>query len=314
MNASRAAIIFILIASIGTSLWWWMGFPAGTVTVTIPPGASARTVADMLKKERVISSKTLFLQAAVISGSIRHLKAGTYRVSPRASMFSVLNTLAHGKAEYVKVTIPEGFSAQQVADALETRQVVDGKKFMSLAAERKLEGYLYPETYFFEQFMKEEQVAGRMVAEFRKHYTPELAARAAELKMTEAQVVTLASIIEKEAAAAAERPLISGVFHNRLRKRWYLESCPTVMYALGGHKERLTLADTRVNSPYNTYQRPGLPPGPICNPGIDSIKAALYPAQTEDMFFVAGSSGTHMFSRYYSEHLKNKRSARRKPK
>lgn len=314
MNGSRIAVIIALIASIGVSLWWWMSFPAGTVTVTIPPGASARMVADVLKRERVISSKIFFLQVAVVSGNIRHLKAGTYRVAPRSSVFTVLDTLAHGKAEYVKVTIPEGFGAQQVADALAAKQVVDGKKFLALVAERKLEGYLYPETYFFEPFMKEEQVAERMVAEFRKQFTPELAARAAELKMTELQALTLASIIEKEAAAAAERPLISGVFHNRLRKRWYLESCPTVMYALGGHKERLTLADTRVDSPYNTYQHPGLPPGPICNPGIDSIKAALFPAKTDDMFFVAGSSGTHVFSRYFSEHLKNKRSMRRKPK
>jgi UPF0755 protein len=118
--------------------------------------------------------------------------------------------------------------------------------------------------------------------------------------------VILASIIEKEAVRADERALIAGVFYNRLKKGWYMESCATVQYSLGGHKPALSYKDTRVNSPYNTYRCYGLPPGPICSPGRDSINAALYPAKTEDMFFVAASSGTHLFSQYFSEHINNK--------
>ena len=119
-------------------------------------------------------------------------------------------------------------------------------------------------------------------------------------------VITLASIIEKEAGGTDEMPFVSAVFHNRLKKNWYLESCATVLYALGKHKDKLLFKDLQVKSPYNTYRHRGLPPGPICNPGKESLKAALYPAETDDMFFVAQGSGAHSFSRYYRDHLKNK--------
>jgi conserved hypothetical protein, YceG family len=133
------------------------------------------------------------------------------------------------------------------------------------------------------------------------------------MKMSEREVVTLASIIEQEAAKAEEQPLVSAVFHNRLKKRWFLESCATVQFAIGKHKEKLSLKDTQVRHPYNTYRNYGLPPGPICNPGAGALRAALHPAETDAMFFVASSSGTHMFSRYFSDHLKNKSKRKRRP-
>jgi UPF0755 protein len=151
-----------------------------------------------------------------------------------------------------------------------------------------------------------------MVSQFRKNFTVEMEQRTVQLKMKESSIVTLASIIEKEAVLASERPLISAVFHNRLKKHWYLESCASVLYALGEHKKSLTFKDLKVDSPYNTYKYYGLPPGPICNPGLSSIKAALYPETSDDMFFVVSSSGSHSFSRYFSEHLKNKLEKKKK--
>ena len=143
--------------------------------------------------------------------------------------------------------------------------------------------------------------------QFKKIYTDDFSERAKQIKMPEDKVIILASIIEKEAKKNVERPLISGVFHNRIRKGWNLESCATVLYALGKHKDSLTYKDIKVESPYNTYIHPGVPPGPICNPGLASIKAALYPATTDDMFFVADGSGTHNFSKYFAEHNSKKK-------
>ena len=146
-----------------------------------------------------------------------------------------------------------------------------------------------------------------MHKEFNSKFTPEFNRRLKVLGVSRKNAVILASIVEKEAVKPEERPLIAGVFYNRLKKRWYLESCATVLYALGKHKKRLTYKDLEVNSPYNTYRHFGLPPGPISNPGFESIKAVLYPAKTESMFFVVDGSGGHDFSRYYKEHLNRKK-------
>jgi len=177
-------------------------------------------------------------------------------------------------------------------------------KFLKIVEEKKLEGYLFPETYFVNYDISEEQIIEIMVDQFNKVFTKELEERGKEFNFARRDVIILASIIEKEAAKEEERPLISAVFHNRLKKRWYLESCATVQYALGKHKNRLTYKDLKVDSPYNTYAHFGLPPGPICNPGFGSIEAALYPADSDLMFFVAEGEGTHRFSKYYQKHLK----------
>jgi UPF0755 protein len=292
-------------------LAWWLRIPAATVPVTIPEGASAKNVANILYDAGIISSPYLFLPAVRLTGKTHALRAGTYFLSPRSSLFSIIKMLAEGRTRCERITVPEGFSTQQIADALAAKNIVDRDTFLRLVAEKKCDGYLFPETYFFEAHTPADKVIDRMVKEFRRHYTPAMEAQARTLGMPELQVVILGSIIEKEAAVASERPLISGVFHNRLKKRWYLESCATVLYALGEHKKRLTYKDLRINSPYNTYRHFGLPPGPICNPGIASIQAALYPAVTDDMFFVVSSSGSHSFSRYLNEHIRNKHKRRK---
>ena len=304
MKKMVALVICICLAGVAA---WWLRLPAAPVEITIPPGSTAHEVASILYRSHVISFPFVFLQAVQLSGKAKDLKAGTYFISPRSSVLAVINVITSGRVHAIKVTIPEGFTARQVADRLAAAGVAQGDKFMALVEQKKLEGYLFPETYLFKLKSTEEEIAGTMVKEFRRHFTPEMEAKAKAMHMEEGQVVTLASIIEKEAKRAEERPLISAVFHNRLKKHWYLESCATVLYALGEHKAKLTYKDLKIDSPYNTYHHLGLPPGPICNPGVDSIRAALYPATTDDMFFVAGSSGTHVFSRYFNEHLRNKK-------
>ncbi len=281
--------------------------PAGPVTVTVPPRSSAREIARILKKNSIISSETLFLAWAKIAGDINHLKAGVYQLSPRSTVFSLTKRLASGESRLFRTTVPEGFTAEQIADLLARTGVADRDKFMQLVRERESEGYLFPQTYFLEPYLGEAKIIDSMTAEFRRALTPAMLENARRMHMTERQLVTLASLVEKEAVKPEERALIAGVFCNRLRKHWYLESCATVQYALGVHKTKLSIKDTHTDSPYNTYRHYGLPPGPICNPGAASLQAAAYPATTEEMFFVASDSGTHIFSQYFRQHLINKR-------
>ena len=287
-------------------LLWWLSLPAKPVTVVIGENASARQIAEALYKADAIASRVAFRAAVKLSGTAKQLKAGTYQIPARTSLFGVIRMLSSGRGMYSKVTIPEGFTAAEIAGELYARGIVNGDKFVKLVAGKRLEGYLFPDTYYFDRNLPEQVVVDKMLREFNRNFTPEMLSRAAELKMSEAKIVTLASIIEKEAVLPQERAHISGVFYNRMRKGWYLESCATVQYALGEHKSVLSYKDVKVDSPYNTYRCYGLPPGPICNPGRESLKAALYPEKTDDMFFVASSSGAHVFSRYFSEHINNK--------
>jgi len=194
------------------------------------------------------------------------------------------------------------------------KDLADEKKFLSIVRREKLEGYLFPETYFFETGTSEEEIISTMEKEFERRITPEMLARTRELKLSLHQLITLASIIEME-ATEYDKALVSAVFHNRLKKRMRLKSCATVIYALGKHKERLTYRDLRVKSPYNTYIHYGLPLGPICNPGMGSIKAALYPADTDALFFVVDrTTGKHIFSRYYRQHRRHVDAQNAKPR
>jgi len=287
-------------------LAWWASLPSKPVTVMIAENSSAKAIADVLYGAKVISSKVVFRAVVKLSGRSKGLKAGTYLISPRASVFSIARMIISGKGKFEKITIPEGYSSVEIAGALASKGVINKEKFLELVNNKQLEGYLFPDTYYFDRNLPEQVVIDKMLKEFDKNFTPGMQARADELKMGKKKIITLASIIEKEAVVADERPLISGVFYNRLKKGWMLESCATIQYALGVHKPKLSFKDTRIDSPYNTYKCYGLPPAPICNPGRDSINAALYPAQTDEMFFVAGSSGAHIFSKYYSEHINNK--------
>jgi len=306
-----AAIIGLFIIF---SFVWYFSLSDANVSITVKSGDGVSTVASVLKKNNLILSKKLFMVWARISKSENKIKPGIYEFTQRDGMFSILRTLKEGSKNVVKFTIPEGSNIKQTAEIIASKTGIDKDKFIKIASEQKLEGYLMPETYFVDPASKEEKIISIMRAEFDKKVTPEMYERAKEIGMSMEDVITLASIVEKEAVRPEERARIAGVFHNRLKKRIRLESCATVLYALGENKSRLTIEDTEINSPYNTYRRFGLPPGPIASPGIESIKAVLYPENTSSLFFVSAGAGRHLFADTLEEHIKNRNAVKKKNK
>lgn len=284
------------------------------VLIKIAKGSSAQQVARLLVDKKIIHSPSFFLMLSKISGKSKSFKSGFF-LFERGRYWEIIRKLELGLTYRIKVTIPEGWSAYQIAERLKEEGIIDDAEiFVGQVKQKRLEGKLFPETYFFDPESDAANVINSMAAQFKKHFSDELARRAKEIKMTQLQVITLASIVEREAHLDAERPLIASVYRNRLKKGMLLEADPTVQYALGQGrvwKERLFYKDLNVSSPYNTYRRSGLPPGPICNPGMRSIMAALYPAETKYLYFVADGKGGHHFSVTLQEHLHKQRDQRR---
>ncbi|MBQ4178445.1 MAG: endolytic transglycosylase MltG, partial [Elusimicrobia bacterium] len=201
---------------------------------------------------------------------------------------------------------PEGFNIKQIAKVLAENKICDEEKFINLATEQNMEGFLFPNTYFLLPQMDEQEIIKVMNEEFNRFWTIDREARLKQINKSKKDIIILASIVEKEAIADSERPIIAGVFLNRLSKGMRLESCSTVLYAMGINKARLSFEDLKFESPYNTYRYKGLPPGPICNPGAEAIDAVLYPQATDSLYFVSKGNGTHYFSSTFEQHIKNK--------
>jgi len=252
------------------------------------------------------------------------LKAGEYKLSPCMNLIKVLGILEQGRVLEHPFTIPEGYTIAQIARVLAELGLADEERFLKLAYDQKfisklgirtisLEGYLFHDTYRISKGNKEEEIIELMVGQFNKTITQNDRKRAAELGFSMHQIVTLASIIEKETSAPGERSLISAVFHNRLKRKLPLQSDPTVIYALGKDFDgNLTKKDLMTESPYNTYLYPGLPPGPIANSGRAAIHAALYPAEVDYLYFVSKNDGTHKFSTTHKEHIRAVRKYQRR--
>ncbi|MFQ5456213.1 MAG: endolytic transglycosylase MltG [Nitrospirota bacterium] len=281
--------------------------------INISEGTGLRKAANILFKEGLITDSDLFVLWGKIKGIERRLIPGEYDLHSRMLPTEILNMLNSGRVLQYKVTIPEGVTAKWIGKRLEEKGLADHKRFLRLIYDREfiktlkvdadsLEGYLFPDTYFFSRNTKEEEVIKRMVAQFREIYTKRYRERERELNMTQNDIVTLASIIQKEMGTDKEAALISAVFHNRLKKKMALQSDPTVIYALPEFNGNLRRVDLKINSPYNTYRKKGLPPGAISNPGKKAIHAALYPADVNYLYFVSKNNGTHKFSRTISEH------------
>lgn len=281
--------------------------PDRMITVQIPNGASALQVTALLSNEGLIVSRTFFMVWLRAVGGIKRIKAGHYRFSSRSLTPSIIHKLIQGRSVLTRLTIPEGLTIKQAAQILARQKFGDEQVFIDIFQERGLEGYVFPETYVIAQGLNEHQLTGIFQKQFEKTFSDEWDARVRTLNMTRHQIIILASIIEKEAKVDHERPLVSAVFHNRLRSNKLLESCATIQFALGRWKKRLSLKDLKVDSSYNTYQHYGLPPGPICSPGRKSIEAALYPAETDALFFISNGDGTHSFHSRYRDHLKEKK-------
>jgi UPF0755 protein len=266
--------------------------------------ALARRLADA----DAVANARLFTLLARWRGDDRRIRSGEYELPGGATGPEVLAALVSGKQILCMVTIPEGLALDEIAVLLERAGFGTAERYRALAADPRfvaslglpaphLEGYLFPDSYAFESGTTPEQVVARMTARFREMFTPDLAQAAAERGLTVGQAVTLASIIEKEAAVAAERPTISAVFHNRLKRGMPLQSDPTVLYGVPNTDGRIRSADLVRSTPYNTYVIPGLPPGPIANPGRASIEAAVRPAEgVTALYFVARNDRTHEFN------------------
>jgi UPF0755 protein len=225
-------------------------------------------------------------------------------------MLQILNKLARGEIVVYKITIPEGYTSIQIAELLDKKEIVEKESFLKLVkyGEKSWEGYLFPDTYEVPKKFGAENMFKLMLSNFEQVAVDnKLINKAEQTGFTMDEIITLASIIEKEAQFAEEKRQISSVFHNRLKIGMKLQSCATIQYILGKPKEILEESDLEIESPYNTYLYKGLPPGPICNPGIDSIIAALEPANEDYLYFVLGDNGRHIFSKTYEEHLKNKK-------
>ncbi|MDD5304154.1 MAG: endolytic transglycosylase MltG [Elusimicrobia bacterium] len=280
--------------------------PGAPVRVDVPEGLSARQTAELLGSKGVVQSVFVFRVLLKITGFDRHLKPGTYTLRHHEWPTVVARKLTLGLTDDLKITIPEGFMASQIAERLEKAGIVDAREFLAVVNARKLEGRLFPSTYHFPPGYGADKTAAAMTAEFQRQIGAAYAAASPAPELGFEDALTLASIVEREAVLKQERPIIAAVYLNRLRKKMPLQADPTVQYALGlGHwKKGLTRADLGVPSAYNTYLRRGLPPGPICSPGIESFKGVLSPAKTSALYFVADMTGGHMFSETNEEHSK----------
>ncbi len=291
--------------------------PHDKIMARIGKGVSAKMAAEQLEREGIIQSPAAFLILAKISGASRHFHYGPY-VFEKNRYWQILKKISRGETHKIKVVIPEGWSAWQIAERLASEGIIsDAEAFWKNAMTLKLEGKLFPSTYFFEPGTDTGTVTQAFLDPGRKIFTPELLQRAAALKMNEAQVLAFASIIEREARVDEEREVISSVYHNRLKKGMMLEADPTVQYAMGQGKEwkdRLLYKDLKFVSPFNTYRNRGLPPAPICSPGLKSIQAALNPADTPYLYFVADGTGRHKFFKDHKSHIQWQIENRRKQK
>lgn len=290
--------------------------------VTIPNGASMGVAADSLERAGVIGSPRMFRMYAKLRGGDRGIKAGTYVLRRDASWEFVLDALRSGRGVVNAVTIPEGYTLRQTEALLVARLGVPADSVRAAVRDTALlrqlgvptphiEGYLFPDTYFFSPGTTARAAIQTMVRRFEQRWKPEWTARLDTLALSRHSILTLASIVEREAKLQKERPVIAAVYWNRLRRGMRLEADPTVQYALPEYQSRLLYRHLNVNSPYNTYRNRGLPPGPIGAPGAASIEATLYPASVPFLYFVAYPDGHHEFRLRLQEHQVAARAARR---
>ncbi len=292
------------------------------VYVTIPHGANLNDIAKILKGQHVISNENTFKIIAKLEHKDKVLKSGIYRLKVHSSSREIITILAEGLSESVKITIPEGYTLKQIYGLLKGKFHISKTSFDNYTHDKtvlrhygikghSLEGYLFPDTYMFSASSSLDEIIEKLLSHFNEIYASESTAYWSKLKRPRYKIIIMASLIQAEARFTSEMPVIASVYYNRLRKGYRLECDPTVIYAIGHHKNILTYKDLKINSPYNTYKYYGLPPGPICNPGKMAIRAALAPAKTDYLYFVANTDGHHLFAKSLREHEKNIRKVRK---
>jgi UPF0755 protein len=309
---------------VGTWLWARMnepyqGYPPGERFVTIPSGSSTTTIGRLLADAGVVSDPIVFRAAVWWSGEGQRLKAGEYRFDRPMTPAAVAERLATGDVYVRRLTIPEGLTIAEMAELVESGGFGDARMFASAAADvaairaldpgaKDLEGYLFPDTYALPRSATPETLVGMMVGRFLEVFSDSMRESARAQGLTVREAVTLASLIEEETAQAEERPLVAAVYRNRLRVGMGMQADPTVVYALrraGRYTGNIRREDLDIDSPYNTYRYPGLPPGPIASPGAASLEAALAPADVDYLYFVSRNDGTHVFAETLADHNRN---------
>ncbi len=290
---------------------------SATRRVRIPQGAGIATIAATLQSQKLIRSKWYFALIARQTGLASRIKAGLFDISPNMSTRQIITLISSTTPipDLSKITVPEGFTTAEIADRIQTTNLCSASEFRDIAARpvhynidtrgydiRKLEGFLYPETYFYDKNTTCIDLAQRMVDQFFKVFTPEKIKNARSLGYSLTEAVTMASLIEDEAQVDRERPIISGVLYNRLKIGMLLQCDATIQYILPQRKHRLLYKDLEVDSPYNTYKYKGLPPGPINNPGRNSLQAAITPSRVPYLYYVARGDGSHIFSTTVTQH------------
>ena len=283
------------------------------VEVEIPEGATYKQAINILYKNNLIRDKNLFIVIGKMTGLDRKIRYGFYSFWGKMSPYQVFRRLKDGKIIEYEVTIVEGDGLLEIGDKLAERKLISSSVFKRLVTDEdfiealdieapSLEGYIFPQTYKIPKGTSPKSVLKGMINKLREEFTGKLKERAKTMGWSENQILTMASIIEKEAITDAERPIISAVYHNRLKKRMPLQADPTAIYGVKSSKLKITRNDLRRKTPYNTYVIKGLPPGPIASPGMKSITAALYPAKAPYLYFVSQKDGTHYFSKTIAEH------------
>lgn len=316
--------VILLLSGVGMTYFWYsnqltvaVSQDAKPVIVKVKSGMTTGDIANMLVERGLIRDKSAFLSEAKKEGLDKSLQAGEYALAKNMNVRQMIEVMAKGVTVYSQITIPEGFTVEQIASLLEEKGLARKDRIVSLAknyspfdkvpsrpdVRNRAEGFLFPETYRISRGASEEEILQIMAQEFLRQYTPELQEKARALGLSPYDVIVLASLIEREVQLAKERPMVARVFLNRIKIGMPLQSCATIQYILGYPKEELTIADTQLPSPYNTYLHQGLPPGPVANPGLSSIQAALNPAEGDWLYFVVdGKTGGHRFSRTLAEH------------
>jgi len=286
-----------------------------TIIVDIPTGVSFLETTEILSRAGLVKSRLMFYGLAVIKDARRRIRAGEYEINTLQTPSQMIDKLIRGDVKYYKVVIPEDLTMREIADRLYEYKLINKEIFFNLARDKEflqslniqadsIEGYLFPDTYFLVRSMSTKRIMKEMVDTFWKKVTPQMIKRAAEMKWSIHQLVTFASLIGKESGNDAEKPFISAVFHNRLKRGMPLQSDPTSVYDLDNFKGKIVRSHLKRKSRYNTYFIKGLPPGPIANPGLTSICAALYPADVGYLYFVAKNDGSHFFLILFPNTLK----------
>ena len=313
-----SVLVLVATAGIYAALWFQgsataPGTEDETLTVYIPRGAPFAQVVNILEQNGLVRSRLFFRALGHFYNAPRQIKAGEYEFTRAMTPGEILKKLVDGDVKKHPIVVPEGFTVRKIAARLAAESIVQEKEFLRLARDRDVlaslnipgqsaEGFLFPDTYNFERGLDAAAILQKMAEQFRAKVTADMIAKAGEQGFNLVEWVTLASIIEKETGLKSEMPLVAAVFRNRLKNKMPLQSDPTVIYGIENFDGNLTRRHLERQNPYNSYLNRGLPPGPICSPGLDALRAALNPAPVKYLYFVSRNDGSHHFSETLPEH------------